>query len=154
MDRSTIFLSNNAHHLYSLVVFKVIQLREKVHVRFGQQKLIVVVGYKLLLQLLYLRLANLISCIYQHSTFIQSTILTNCKKKICRSKLSLCKNLLSASTQIPLHNICLIMLISQNGLIITEKKKVNNYVVCRPFGNDHILSKWSPIVEWERVWDT
>ncbi len=48
------FLSNNAHHLYSLVVFKVIQLREKVHVKFGQQKLIVVVGYKLLLQLLYL----------------------------------------------------------------------------------------------------
>ncbi len=29
-----------------------------------------------------------------------------------------CKNLLCASTQIPLHNICLIMLISQNGLII------------------------------------
>ncbi len=26
------------------------------------------------------------------------------------------------------------MLISQNGLIIIEKKSVNNYVVCRPFG--------------------
>ncbi len=45
-----------------------------------------------------------------------------------------CKNLLSASTQIPLHNICLIMFISQNGLIIIAKKEVNNYVVCRPFG--------------------
>ncbi len=33
-----------------------------------------------------------------------------------------CKNLLSALTQIPLHNICLIMIFSQNGLIITEKK--------------------------------
>ncbi len=44
------------------------------------------------------------------------------------------KNLLSVSTEIPLHNICLIVFISQNGLIIIEKKKVNNYVVCRPFG--------------------
>ncbi len=41
-----------------------------------------------------------------------------------------------ASTQVPLHNLW-IMLTSQNGLIILEMKKVNSYVVCGPFGCSH-----------------
>ncbi len=44
-----------------------------------------------------------------------------------------------------LHNICLIMLISQNGLIIIEKKKVN-YVVCGP-----VLVMWSEKVSWSLI---
>ncbi len=53
---------------------------------------------------------------------------------------TVCRNLYSASTQLPLHNICLIMLISQNDLFIIEKKKVNNYVVCGPF---EMITSWA-----------
>ncbi len=44
-----------------------------------------------------------------------------------------------------LHStICLIMLISQNGLIIIEKKKVNSYFVCRPFG---MIPSWANVTK-------
>ncbi len=52
-----------------------------------------------------------------------------------------CKKLWNAPTQIPLHNRCLIMPISQNGLIIIiEKMKVNIYVVSALFG---MITSWA-----------